>query len=262
MNLLRCLYAKVRRPEAGLDTSILIIIVATFVFAGFIKGVIGSGLPSISLGILVTVMSPAQAAALIVVPSLVTNIVQSIGVGFVALTRRIGLMLAGLCVGAWWGSGLLTGDSSGGARIGLGIALVIYAAMGLVNVRMSVPRHAEWWLAPIVGVATGVMTAATGVFVIPSGFYLQSLGLKKDELVQALGITYTVATVALAATLAHGLAIPTSLIWVSALALAATLIGMVAGQRVLARIREETFRICFFVSLLLLGAELALHDLF
>lgn len=245
-----------------MDTSILIIIAATFIFGGFIKGVIGSGLPSISLGILVIVMSPAQAAALIVVPSLVTNIMQSIGVGFVALTRRIWLMLAGLCIGAWWGSGLLAADSSGRARIGLGIALVIYAAMGLIKVRMSVPPRAEWWVAPIVGVATGVMTAATGVFVIPSGFYLQALNLNKDELVQALGITYLVATVALAATLAHGMAFPASLIWVSAVALAATLIGMFAGQMVRARIREETFRICFFVGLLLLGAELALHDLF
>jgi uncharacterized protein len=261
MDLLGGGYGKVARPEVGLDTSILIVVAATFVFAAFIKGVIGSGLPSISLGILVTVMPPAQAAALIVLPSLVTNILQSIGPGLVPLTRRIWLMLAGLCVGAWLGAGLLTGDTGGRARTALGIALMIYAAMGLVKIKMSLPKRAEWWLAPLVGVATGVVTAATGVFVIPSGFYLQALDLNKDELVQVLGITYTVATVALAATLTHGMEFSASLMWVSALALVATLAGLVLGQMVRARIREETFRLCFFVGLLLLGVELALHDL-
>ena len=42
-------------------------------------------------------------------------------------------------------------------------------------------------------------------------------------------------------------------------ALAAALIGMWLGQLVRGRIRAETFRLCFFVGLLLLGAHLALR---
>ncbi|MEA2541846.1 MAG: uncharacterized protein QOH35_3212, partial [Acidobacteriaceae bacterium] len=51
---------------------------------------------------------------------------------------------------------------------------------------------------PIIGIVTGAVTGATGVFVIPATPYLQSLGLQKDELVQALGLSFTVSTVALA----------------------------------------------------------------
>ncbi|MGZ8197008.1 MAG: sulfite exporter TauE/SafE family protein, partial [Burkholderiales bacterium] len=49
-------------------------IAATFGLAGMVKGVIGMGLPIVAMGLLVLFMPPAQAAAVLVVPSLVTNI--------------------------------------------------------------------------------------------------------------------------------------------------------------------------------------------
>ena len=47
----------------------------------------------------------------------------------------------------------------------------------------------------------------------------------------------------------------------SAAALAAALIGMVAGQKVRGLASPKTFRLCFFIGLLALGAHLALHGL-
>jgi hypothetical protein len=49
-----------------------------------------------------------------------------------------------------------------------------------------------------VGAITGLTTAATGVFVIPAVPYLQAIGFEKEELVQALGLSFTVSTMALA----------------------------------------------------------------
>ena len=57
------------------------------------------------MGLLSILMLPAQAAALLVVPSLVTNLWQIFGPGFYALVRRIATMLLGVCVGTWFGSG-------------------------------------------------------------------------------------------------------------------------------------------------------------
>jgi uncharacterized membrane protein YfcA len=56
------------------STSILAAIAGAFLLAGFVKGVIGLGLPTVSIGLLGLVMTPAQAAAILVVPSLVTNV--------------------------------------------------------------------------------------------------------------------------------------------------------------------------------------------
>jgi uncharacterized membrane protein YfcA len=47
----------------------------------------------------------------------------------------------------------------------------------------------------------------------------------------------------------------------SVLGLAAALVGMVLGQLVRGRVKPETFRLFFFIGLLLLGVHLALHGL-
>ena len=235
------------------------LVAAVFVLAGAVKGVLGGGLPSIAIGLLSVVMPIPLAAALVVVPTFATNVWQSFGPGFGALMRRIWLMLLGICFGAWIGAGLMTGAYSEWAQTGLGLALAIYAILGLLKLHPALPRRSEPWLAPFVGVATGVIAAGTGVFVIPSGLYLQAIGLDKDELVQALGITYTVSTIALAAVVARAGVLNADLLVPTIVALAASLMGMWLGQKVRNVLREETFRKCFFVGLLLIGAHLALN---
>jgi len=47
----------------------LIVATVTFLLAGFVKGVIGLGLPTVSMGLLTLVMAPAKAASLLIVPS-------------------------------------------------------------------------------------------------------------------------------------------------------------------------------------------------
>ena len=52
----------------------LIFVGCVFALAGFIKGVIGLGLPTISMGLLAVVMPPVHAAAILILPSLITNV--------------------------------------------------------------------------------------------------------------------------------------------------------------------------------------------
>jgi uncharacterized membrane protein YfcA len=114
---------------------------------------------------------------------------------------------------------------------------------------------------PSIGALTGLVTAATGVFVIPAVPYLGALGLDKDDLIQALGLSFTVSTIALAAALAAGGAFAFGDVGVSTAALAPALLGMAAGGAVRGRFSEQTFRRAFFSGLLVLGAHLALRAL-
>jgi uncharacterized protein len=239
----------------------LVTVTLTFALAGFVKGVIGLGLPTVAMGLLAVVMTPAQAAALLVAPSFLTNVWQAMGPELAPLTRRLWPMLLGICVGVWAGGGLLTADGGAQASIGLGAVLALYGLLGLTAVEFAVSARLEPWLSPLIGAVTGVVTAATGVYMIPSAPYLQAIGLQKDDLVQALGLAFTVATVALAASLVRDGALQISVAGASLLALAPALLGMVLGQWVRARVRPETFRVCFFVGSLLLGAHLMLRTL-
>jgi uncharacterized protein len=238
-----------------------LIISLTFLLAGFVKGVIGLGLPTVAIGLLGLVMTPAQAVALLVVPSLVTNVWQLFGPGFVPLARRLWPMLAGMCVGAWVTASLFSDGIGSDATTMLGIALVVYAIFGLSAKRFSVPARMERRLSPLIGALTGAVAAATGVFVIPAVPYLQALDLNREELVQALGLSFTVSTLALAAVLMSQGTFQLSTAGVSLAALAPAVCGMLIGQRIRMRVRPETFRLCFFFGLLLLGGHLALKSM-
>ncbi len=239
-----------------------ILISATFLLAGVVKGVIGMGLPTVAMGLLAVMLPPAEAAALLVVPSLVTNAWQLFaGPSFGALARRLWLMMVGVFLGTIAGIGVLAGDKAGVAGMALGVALAIYAVVGLAGFRMAVPRRRETWLGPVIGAATGVATGATGVFTIPAVPYLQAIDLERDDLIQALGLSFTVSTIALAIGLWRVDAWHAGSIRASLLALVPALIGMQAGTMLRQRIAAETFRRMFFAGLLLLGIYLVVERL-
>jgi uncharacterized membrane protein YfcA len=242
---------------------IVALTVFTFLLAGLVKGTIGLGLPSIAIGLLALLMTPAQAAAIMIFPSLVTNVWQMlVGPHLMAMIRRLGSLVLASAVGIWLGGGVLTGADARRAALGLGVALLIYAALGLTAVRFSVERRHEWWLSPIIGLATGLVAGATGVFVIPAGPYFQAIRLTKDELVQALGLSFTLSTVTLAIVLWRAGAMHFGNAVGSLLAVLPALAGMMIGQRIRNLTSEETFRRWFFIALLLLGAQQAVRNAF
>jgi hypothetical protein len=116
-------------------------------------------------------------------------------------------------------------------------------------------------LSPLVGLMTGLITGGTGVFVTPAVTYLQALGMSKDELVQALGLSFTVSTIGLAVGRTSRGAFRLDNLVISSLAVVPTLLGMQLGQVIRRKVRPATFRRWFLISMLVLGAELALRPL-
>lgn len=245
-----------------MELSILAFVLAVFVLAGFTKGIIGLGLPTISMGLLAIVLSPVEAAALLILPSLVTNVWQMVdGPHLKSLLRRLWPLNLGVCIGTWLGAAFISGLGGPYGALALGAALMAYAVSGLAALKLSVPASSEPWLGPVTGAVTGAITAATGVFVIPAVPYLQAIGLTKDELVQALGLSFTVSTLALAVTLVGSSGLSLGLAWPSVAGVVVALAGMRLGQAVRARLSPQTFRLWFFAGLLALGAYLAARGL-
>lgn len=241
------------------DTILLLSLLAPiFLAAGLVKGVTGMGLPTVAMGLLGLTMPPAAAAAMLVVPSLATNAWQLLaGPSTASLLRRLWPMLLGIVAGTLGGAALLVRVDPQWSGLALGVALIAYALYALVSPALAVPARIEPWASPAVGLATGAIAGATGVFVMPAVPYLQALRLGKDALVQALGLSFTVSTLALAAGLAAHGAFRTGQLGLSALAVLPALAGMWLGQRIRARIGPERFRLCFLALLVLLGLELA-----
>ncbi|HET6838417.1 MAG TPA: sulfite exporter TauE/SafE family protein [Bradyrhizobium sp.] len=236
----------------------LILIAATFLLAGFVKGVIGLGLPTVSMGLLAVSMPPSRALAIVVVPAIVTNIWQTfVGPYLRDIIRRLWPLMVGTALGVWLNGSMLTGPYARYGTIILGLLLVIYAIIGLRQFAFSVARANEKWIGGIVGLITGLVSAATGVQVLPSMPYLQAIGLEKDELVQALGLFFTVATLALAFNLTSAGLLTAATALPGLVALAAAFIGMFIGQAVRLRLQPETFRRWFLIAMILLGFYIA-----
>jgi uncharacterized protein len=260
-------------------------IALVFVLAGLVKGITGMGLPTVAVALLTLRMTPMQAAALLIVPSALTNVWQLLaGTGLYRQFQRLWPMLLGICTGttlagvvvlsATWAEGVLAA------------ALLAYGLFGLSGWRWSVARTAERWLGPLAGACTGFLSGASGVFVIPVVPYLQALGrengapgndgaehgrtdsgraetdsAEKETLIQAMGLAFTISTLALAALLAFRGDWRPAAAGGSFLAVMPALAGMLLGQRLRNAMRPALFRRCFFIALLLLGAHLGWQSL-
>lgn len=240
----------------------LILVAGVFVVAGLVKGGVGLGLPTVSMALLGMLMAPAEAAALLIVPSLVTNLWQ---IGPLAtlgtMLRRIGPMQVGIGVGTLGGAWLFGAPAGTWAAVSLGVALVGYAVWGIAGATLAMPPATERWLGALAGAMTGLVTAATGVFVVPAVPYLQALGLQRDALVQAMGISFTVSTLALAVGLHLNARYSGADLATSVLVLLPALAGMAVGQWLRRRVSPPVFRNCLFISLAALGLHMVVREL-
>ena len=236
------------------DPFVLTVTCLTFLLAGAVKGVIGLGLPTVSLGLLTAAFGLPQAMALLLVPSFVTNVWQAVvGGNGRAILARIWPFLLMATVTVWIGATALTRVNVALLSALLGVLLVVYSVMNLTRLRITIAPRQEVWLGPVIGTANGVLTGMTGSFVVPGVLFLQAIGLPRDMLIQAMGMLFTASTVALAVALQGNGLLTAGLGALSGIAVVPAIAGMVAGQLVRKRLSEDMFRRIFFLSLLVLG---------
>ena len=230
-------------------------IAVVFLLAGLVKGMIGLGLPAVSMGLLTMMISPFQAASLLIVPSMVTNIWQLFAEGQVLrVLQRFWSLLLGIIIGSIWSIFPRLGQTDFNSEVLLGGMLLLYGLYGLAAKQIpNLSRYAAV-LSPLMGYLGGALTVATGVVVIPVVPYLQSLHLQRDDLVQSLGMAFTVSTACLAIFLQQNPVdhLPIDYAW-SVMALIPALLGMWLGTRIRYRIAEQKFRKVFFLGLVMLG---------
>jgi len=106
-------------------------VIGVFALAGMIKGAI-VGLPAVAMGLLTLFISPFQAATLLIVPSMVTNVWQLFAEGYVLrLVRRFWSLLIGIIVGSIWSVFPTLGHGEFQSEALLGDMLILYGLYGL-----------------------------------------------------------------------------------------------------------------------------------
>lgn len=223
----------------------------SFVLAGTVKGVTGMGLPTLAMALLSLALPAASAAALMLVPALLTNLAQCFGPHGTTLLRRLWPLWLALVLATLFAP--VPSLASGTARPVLGGVLLAYGAFGLARPRLPAPGRLASGLGALAGGLGGALSAATGVFVMPLVPYLQALALPRAALIQALGISFTLASLALATRLGGLEAAAPPQAPTLGVALAAAFAGMALGARWRQRLPAAHFQRALHAVFLLLG---------
>ena len=131
----------------------------------------------------------------------------------------------------------------------LGALLLLYAISGLITKSPQLSPRLEMILGPVCGAVNGLLTGLTGTLFVPGVMFLQSIGLPRDSLVQAMGMLFAASTASLGLALYRHDLMPVSLGILSAAALLPALIGMQIGLGLRRRLSQDLFRQLFLIAL-------------
>ena len=245
------------------DPADVALVFAIFTLGGVVKGVAGFGLPTISLGLLVLTRPLPEAMALVLLPTLATNVWQALASGALRpVLRRLGGFLVASFLGTLIAAGQLARADAAILAGLLGLLMAASAAMALLGPRWPQPAPStERWLGPVMGGVSGAIAGLTGSFMMPAAPFLAALRLSPDAFVQAFALGAVVATLTLAAAMAGQGMIPPDLGLAAVLVLVPAFLGMGIGRHLRGRLSEQGFRRVVQGCLLVLGLYLAVRNL-
>ncbi|WP_428669080.1 sulfite exporter TauE/SafE family protein [Reyranella sp.] len=237
-----------------MTTEHILLALAVFLIAGVVKGLVGMGLPTITIALTSLVLPLSDTIALIALPTIFTNLWQAaVGGKFWLILRRqwpLILPLGATLYLTMWAVGRKAPEW---AFLVLAIVLVVYSVLGLFRVRLHIHADLEKPLAPVIGVISGFVAGLVGVPVIPLMPYLQALDIKPTELVQTLGVVLCATSVTLTVSLLRFGLLDGPHAVVSAIAVAPAIAGMWIGTQVRLKLSIEQFRLAVLWALLLTG---------
>lgn len=233
-----------------------------FLLAGTVKGIVGFGLPLVSITLLTPLYGLVDAIAVMVLPAMVTNFWQALNGGrFTSLWKRLWPLYLSGAVSTVIATSALVQIDVQWPTVLLGSVILAYSLVGLTAWQPVEPGRCETWLSPATGVVTGLITGLTGVLVFPLTIYFQALNLDRRALFQAMGIYLLMANVALALVFGWQSAFPEEITQLALIGIVAGFVGMALGQRIQAHLSAQQFKRVFFCSLAVVGAYIFLRAL-
>jgi uncharacterized membrane protein YfcA len=230
---------------------------AVVLAAGFIKGAIGFGFPSLATPLLSLVVDVKTAVVVLILPNIVMDGIQFARRGApLATVRRFGTLLLSGGVGIVLGTRVLTLLSPRTATLILGVFVLLFVALSVTGLAPKIPPHWEPWLSPPAGFAAGDIGGVTNSPATALVLYFHGIGLAKHDFISSIAFTFFFyKLVQLGAVTWYGL-LPWSLLGVSVALTAVALAGFAVGLRVQDRLDQRSFNRVVLVFLAVLGAWL------
>lgn len=241
----------------GIGAIAVVACAIAMIAGGTVKGLVGIGLPLVSLPVMATFIPIPKAIALLLLPSFATSVWQTFHGGlFKPSVKRFWPLLLGMAVGTVISVRLLATVNTKVLYIALGALVAVFAVVLHRRLVFSVPRRAEQWVAPVTGVVSGLVGGLSMLFGAVYAMYLSGLRLSKDAFVAVVALSNVTATIILAAAMARYDLLGGTDFVASLLALIPSFAGLTLGHWLRGHINEELFRKALAVVLFLIGLNL------
>ncbi|MGB1234315.1 MAG: sulfite exporter TauE/SafE family protein [Planktomarina sp.] len=239
-------------------SALLILYIVTMGFvAGVIKGIVGFAMPMIFITGLTVFVAPDLALAVLILPTLVTNVWQAMREGPQAAWWSLidhRLYLGIVCAAMIGVTQIVPALDVSVYFLILGVVIVIFAAILLTgwqpNARQSTPLHVG--LALVAGFAGGV----SAILGPPTVTYLNTLNIDKRSFMRVQGVFYGLcAVVFMIGHILSGI-VTRPRLELSLMVVPAALLGIWVGFMVQDRINQRAFRMATLIVLIISGLNL------
>ena len=228
-----------------------------FLISGTVKGLVGIGLPTVSISLFTLLIEPRLAIALVLGPMVVSNAWQVWQMGEIVRAMRDYRALAvALMVGVFVTVSLSSDVSDRVIYLALGLSIV---AFSVLNLRFEIPPLPMRFdrLAQVgFGAVAGVLGGLSGVWAAPMIVYLTARQVPKDEFVRASGLLIFLGSLPLVVGYVQQGFLTRDLAVVSGFLVLPTLVGFALGARLRSGLSNEKFRRVLLYVFLLLGLNL------
>ncbi|MDG2407015.1 MAG: sulfite exporter TauE/SafE family protein, partial [Paracoccaceae bacterium] len=155
-----------------------------FALGGILKGATGAGAPVVAIPVLTIFFNVQLAVILMVMPNLVSNIIQIIHYRKVEINLRVATRFAGSgALGCILGTFVLANASSQILEIIVAFSTVLYIIMRFLRPNLELPRHLSNSLSVPLGFAGGMIQGSAGVSAPLALSFLNAMGMSRESFI-------------------------------------------------------------------------------
>lgn len=243
--------------SASVTTEILMLALLVFLLAGTVKGVLGIGLPTISISMLAQFVDPRVAIAFLLLPALITNIWQIYRGGQLKRSAlKLWPFVSTMAVVLFVSSLFAARASTKLLVLGIGIMVVLWTVTSLIKSPPRIPARFDRPVQFALGAVAGVMGGLTAIWSPPMVIYLLSIKCDKEDFVRFTGFLILCGTVPLTiGYLLNGL-MDKKLAIASLMMIVPTLVGFTIGEYLRRFLGGQQFQKAVLVVFCLMGLNL------
>ena len=253
----------------GFSATFLVILAAVLLVAGIVNGLAGFGFALVGTMALATVIDPATAVVLMIIPILSANatLVSELSVSELrSCGRRFWPLVVAALVGTLLGMVVIDRLPGAPVRVGLGLITLAFVLSRGSVVPMpsigggSIDREATGVMV-VVGGVSGLLFGATNVGVQLVA-YLRSIDLSHGLFVSVVALVFLgINTLRVGAAAAFGLYPSLAVVGLSVAAVVPSVLGVAAGRRLRRRVSSRQRAVAVLGLLTVVGVRLVLGGL-